>query len=177
MMKKKKTWIIVIISVVILLLAALIIYFATGSNKLYLKSYEVSDVKQVNDEIPSFTIVVNGLYNGVITKETLAKDSVPVYSFNASTDTGRTVYTDNYTGVRVMDVFDKAGYTDYSELVIKAPGDLQVTYKKEEISDKAFLAFYRNGEYFRDSNEPVNYLAIDFDYRYSVENAIIFTFR
>lgn len=181
MKKNKNLVVIIIIIALLLLLTGVGVYFGFGFNKTTtkLEAYEISNVKQVDSNVmPDFTIVVQGLYDGVITKLSEIADEVPVYTFDAGVQTSYGVLTDNYTGIKVRDVLNKAGYTDFSDLTIKDAGNVEVHYKESEISDNAYLVFYRNGKYFdNDDKEPVHYIDFNYHYRYAVEDTLIMIFQ
>lgn len=168
---KNKKWIWLIVAVVLVIIAIVIGFFYKNNRYLFLESHEISDVEKVNTDIPNFTIIVKGLYEGTITHLDLKEKNTQVYDFNAGVFNGWTVNTNKYTGVKLNDVLNAMNITDFSEIEFQAPGDLSVTYEKNEITNNTYLIFYRDGEFIR-NDEYISLLAVDYDYRYSLENVI-----
>lgn len=144
-------------------------------NYIFLKSYEVSELRKIDYELPDFTIVVTGIYDGTITNIDLEKNDIPVYEFDAGMQTSWAIMTDRYVGVKLVDVFDTLGLTNFKDVKMYAPGKIELTYDAEEIDDKMFFVFERAGEPIGEAN--VSLLATQYDYNYSVENLVKLTFE
>lgn len=168
---KNKKWLWIIVALVLIIICIAIGIFYKNNKYLYLESHEISDIEKVSIDIPYFTIVVKGLYEGTITNSDLKEKNIQVYDFNAGVFNGWSVNTNKYTGVKLNDVLNAMNINDFSEIEFQAPGNLSVSYEKNEISTNTYLIFYRDGEFIR-SDEYISLLAVDYDYRYSLENII-----
>lgn len=171
--KKKTLWIGIAIGAVIgIILTILVSYLISTINyNGLLDSGEISGMKETDIEIPTFTLVVRGLYDGTITNLDLEDKNVPVYEFDAGVATSYGVFTDTYVGVRLSDVLNAMNITEYSEVNFYDPNSITVNYNKEEIMEDTFIVFYRNGERITEDG-PANLLALRFNYAYSVEDLV-----
>ena len=174
-MKDKKKTLgsgIIICAISGIILTILIGYLiSTISYNNLLDSGEISQMEETNIEIPSFTIVVRGLYDGTITNLDLEEKDVPVYEFDAGVSTSFGVFTNTYVGVRLSDVLEAMELTDFSEINFYDPNSVTVNYTREEVLEDTYIVFYRNGERITEDG-PANLLSLRFNYTYSVEDLV-----
>lgn len=133
---------------------------------------EIQNLKETNKTIPDFVIDIKGIEDGSITKEDL--NDIKVYDFDVDVtaydlDPASDVYRENWTGVKVSDVLKKKGIEKFDSIDFKSTGNLTVRYNKEEINDKLYLVFYRNGEELKNTEDtPVMLFAVDLKNRFWV---------
>lgn len=178
-MKKNK----LLICVVAVIIVAIVVVFCVNKFKsdsneevvASLSNHEIANLKEVDTELPEFSILINGIYINNITDKKLKDFGTKIYEFDAAVDNGWEVVTNHYVGVKLNDVLKE--YDDmpeYKRIGFASPGSHFVDYKKEEVTDKTFLVFYRDGKPIVEG-EAVNLLSVDKEYRYSVENLAMIT--
>lgn len=167
----KKTIITVIISVGATLLVVL------GFNLIntlrinnLVKEVGVKEIKEINYDIPKFTILTDGIYQTNISMVDF-KDVVKTYEIKAVLEDEIEYEYAEYVGVKVKDLLYSYDMEDFEKLTFQSNGGLQVTFKKEEIVDDMFLVFEKNGQKF-ESGEEVSLLVPDLYARYSISNVI-----
>lgn len=169
----KKNTIILIATVLTVIALVAVIFFIFNRNredeKLELNLHEVANVEKKEVEIPDFTIVVNGSYEGSITDEDLKKYGVQTYEFDAAIDNDWETVTNHYAGVKLKDVFEAMQIKSYETIDIKAPGRITVQYTKDEVSDNVYIIFTRDGQRIEE-DEAITIISFDYKYRYAVAN-------
>ena len=152
-----------------------VVLFVCGcsNNKTFdAKIGEIQDLKVVDKKVPKFVIDLKGLYDGQITEEDL--EGLKMYDFIADVtaydiDPDSVVYHENWSGYKLTDVLAAKEISDYDSIDFKSVGGLTVRYKKEEVSDKMYLIFYRNDKLLSESEEtPVMLFTADLKNRYWV---------
>lgn len=177
---KNKRLIYIIIIILLLLCLVTGIYLFVNNKKtgdLKLNVNEVANITKVDIDIPEFIIAYNGLYNGLLTNINLKEKSIPIYEFDATVYNGWENVTNHYVGVKLKDVLESLNITDYSKIEFEGAGQVKVVYELREISDKTFLMFYRDGEELNKREPAVNLLAVDHDYRFSIQSIQYMTFK
>ena len=166
--------------ILIIFIMTLTILTGCGNNEVD-KEYEAK-VGEIQDqaistkEIPDFTISIMGLKDDTLTQEDI-KDltvydfivDVPIYDLDPSSE----VYREKWTGIKISDVLNKKGITNYDSLDFKSTGNITVTYTKEEVSDKVYLVFYRNDIALSETEDTaVMLLAANLKTRYWVPSLV-----
>lgn len=173
---KNKKWLILIITFALVGLIILSLYLYKNNNKtIKLKENEIVNIVETDVEIPSFTIILKGGYEGTITQLDLKEKGIKVYDFDAGINNGWEVKTNRYTGVKLKDVLEKMNINDFSTIKFKGAGKVEITYDAEEISDKTYLVFYRDGKILDKEESSVNLLAVDYQSRFSLQGLVIMT--
>ena len=151
------------VKVILLILSCLIMTGCTEknnkSNEINLKDAkikEIQNLKESNLEIPRFTIVVKGEVEGTITH--LLINDLQMYEFTVDVptydlDENSRVYRDTFVGVKLKDVLEKKGITEFSSIDFKGTGKITVRYLENEINDTMYIVFYRNGLLLSESEE------------------------
>ena len=174
---KKRNIIIVILIVVVILISFLYLKTKLDNNcpKNSSKNsnpaavpHSVANVKESNIDLPEFNVVVRGLYSGNITNKDILEKGIKIYNFDASATYNWGFMFNNYIGIKLSDVLTQMNYNNYNEIVfVGNNGKLNITFKKEEITDKAFLVFYVYGE--KIGNNDISYIDFGYLYNYAIE--------
>lgn len=177
-MNIKKTIIIVIISVIISVSLSLLgvkIYNSVNHKKYtnLISEAGLYRVDSVEYKLPEFAIKFDGIYNEVVTNESIS--SLPVYEIDAVMNDG--IYKDyyRYHGIRLKELLNLYEIKDYNNITFRSEGRLQVTFLKEEINDEVFLIFDVDGFQFEE-DDPVGLLAVDYNLRYSITDVVSLMF-
>ena len=175
-MKDKKNILIVVLTVITsLLLVYAISNVIKNSDSEVIKEKKVMNLKKGDFDYPEFTIVLSGLYEGAINAELLKDEKLSKYEFELGINNTWETVINKYEGSSLMEVFKKLDIKDFSELVVTAPGGIEISYDYDQL-ENAYLVYYRDDKQIRD-NEEVLLLLPDYEYRYSVENVIYFEFK
>lgn len=144
----------------------------------YSKS-KISNVVEVNTELPNFTIRINGIYYEEINETSVREKGVSVYEFDGKIFNGWETKENRYTGIRVTELFRAFGYDEYNEVVFDAvmgtPTSSSTLLNKSRISDECYLVFLRDGKPLEEY-EPVSFIPFDKNYMSRVENLEFITF-
>lgn len=166
-MKKKNILGIIIATILIAIVVAFIVY-RLNSKGLELKPGEITNIEVSKIEPPEFTLIVKGLYSGTITGADLKNKNVEVYEFDAGMKTSFGETTNHYVGVKLLDVLKAMDITDYKKIDFGAYGTSYVSHKRNQINEKTYLIFSKDGEEIR--RDHISLLAVDQEYRYSKED-------
>lgn len=168
-LNNKRKYIIVGIAVLVIIIAGITFYLyksnmAKEYNK-YIETIGVKSVKEINYDIPSFTLLTEGIYDNTITNDDVK--NLKVYEIETVMNDG--IYKDaySYVGVRLKDVLKMAKMETFNTLTFMARGNLQVTYEFAEISDDMYLVFEMDG-YKYDYLEPIAIINPNLNSRYSI---------
>lgn len=170
-MKGKQTTIIICIIAIILIAVGCIIVFGNKASEkgFQLNENEIANIKKSDKKLPKFSIQIHGIYSGTITNESLEKEGIQVYEFDAGINNGWDVVTNHYAGVKLKDVLEIAQIEDFTDIEFNSSNKIFTVYNKEEITDKTYLVFLRDGKPIKEG-EPVTLLSADYHYRFSLEN-------
>lgn len=160
-------WIIIIL-VIVAAIIGFIVFRTKKGNSLDVPTGTIENLTESSKEIPSFTVLIDGLYYGVLTTEVLKEENVKVYEFDAGIDIGWGTISSHYIGVKLKDALDALQIANFDQIEFAAEGRISVTYVTEELTDDMYLVFYRDGELINET-QPVNLLSVNYPYRYSVE--------
>lgn len=133
----------------------------------------VKNVREINYEIPSFKLTVNGIYDTVIDSNDLS--DLKKYYIETVMDDGIYKFLYSYEGIRLNELLNLYQLEDFKEVTIKSGGRLQVTFLKEEITDNIYLTFSKDG-YANPTSEAVSLVAPDYMARYSISQVVELTF-
>ena len=129
--------------------------------------HTVTNIKNYTGEVKPFRIFINGSYTELITLDFVKENNIPIYEFDAVVNDSWTIHKDHYVGIKLKDVLGKKGYK-YDSIEFRTEGLLRVTYAAEQITDKTYLVFTRNGESIGEGR--VSLLSVDYSYKYSMEH-------
>lgn len=114
----------------------------------YLTDFVVERVKISNYEMPAFTLKIEGLVDKTINSNSLR--NLKVYDFvTYKTDdfyTNENAKEVRYSGIKVIDVLQYLGVSEYSELKLIDEEDGEITLPASKIDVDSYLVFYENGE-------------------------------
>lgn len=108
-------------------------------NKLTLEKYEVSELKEIDIDVPSFKISIEGAYQGEITPEILSDFKVPIYEFSAGILKENKVVTTKYVGYKLVDIVGAMDIVEYSSLEFKDADEYARVMKR--VSDNEYIIF------------------------------------
>ena len=129
--------------------------------------HTISNIKKYDGEINSFRIFIKGSYIEQLTLDFVKEENIQIYEFDAVVNDSWMIHKDHYVGIKLKDILDKKEYK-YDNIVFRTEGLMQVTYMAEQITDKTYLVFTRNGKSIGEGR--VALLSVDYNYKYSVEN-------
>lgn len=133
-------------------------------------------VKEIDYDIPDFTMSAIGLVKKAIIKETVNN----IQAYEISADISDCIYLRHYTykGIKVKDVITSIAknYDDYNKVIFKSTGGLQVEYQKEEINDDLFFVFEKDGIKYPATQEVALLNPTVYD-RYNITNVKILNFE
>lgn len=133
---------------------------------------QIQELKKSELTIPEFSVDIEGKIDGALTNIDLS--NVTLYDFVADVtvydiDPDSEIYREKWTGVKLKDVLNTKGITEYDTLDFKSTGNITVRYKKEEINDNMYLIFYRNDMLISKSEDtPIMLFVSDLKNRYWV---------
>lgn len=128
--------------------------------------FGIKEIKQIDYDIPKFSIMATGLLLAMINNDTL-KD-LPIYEFSVVLTDGIFKYENAYKGIKVSDLVAKFNFDDYNKIVFKSNGGLQVEYNKSDLNS-VFFVFEKNGYQYQ-LNEPIGLFNPNVYDRYNITN-------
>lgn len=129
---------------------------------------EVANLKDYKGNVPDFTLEITGTYKGTVTNETLKQLEVPIYEFDANINNGWDLEINHYRGIKLKDLLERMGFTEYASIKFNAHQHKTVEYNKDVIDDKLYLIFYTDRKASQ-TDHTLSLLSIDKLYEYSVE--------
>ncbi len=173
MKDKKNVSIIVVLIVIVIALAGTCIYLLTKNNDdntVYEgKAHEINNLVETDKKLPTFSVTVSGDYTGLINNQFVKEDSIKVYEFDATIDNGWDAVTNKYVGIRLNDLIKYYQLDNFTTIDFSSLDDISIKYLKKDITDNTFLVFYKDGKLIDNTGRPM-LLAVDYEYRYSLEN-------
>lgn len=172
---KTKKWLSIFIAsiAIVILIAVCLLRVSTKKentpNNDNLNVGDIANQKEYKGNIPDFTLEITGTYSGTITNEVVKEMEIPVYEFDAKVDNGWDKVTNHYRGIKLLDLFEKAGFQEYKSIEFMAHENKTVTYQKDEIDENLYLIFYKNRGN-EDERNNLSLFALKNKQKFSVEN-------
>ena len=171
-MNKNNIILIIITAVVTCLLTFGVTSFVYSNNKKTnnqdtAKPGEVKNITKYDGEKPNINIRITGLYTKNLTTEELTSKEIPIYNFNATATYHWGMINRDYVGVKLLETLEKLGITNYNSIEFRSDDHLIVEFKKNEITDKAYLTF--NTPDKNTGYDTVIYSDFYYLYNYAVE--------
>lgn len=175
-MKNMRNVIIALESIVIVVLAIVIVRLLPEQKRNNINTYEQKiSVKEVNKEVPDFTLYIRGAYGGRISKKQIEEKGIKLYEFDATLNTWWDQKTDHYVGYRVLDILDAFDIKDYSTLTFESATGKSVRHLQVDIDSDYYIVFYMNDK-LTDEENPVMLLTPRFNSNYSMKRLVSLDF-
>ena len=174
-MKENKNKSYLIIIIVILILVGVVLcskeFFskkdlANETPSTNLEKFAIANETESSKNVPNFTLRLNGVMKGTLSQESVKE--AKYYEFDAGIDNGFEVVTTRYTGLKFKDYLNELGVEDYFKLILVSKNGMMMSLTPEEITDKMYVVFYRNGELISE-DQPLSLLNVEKPYSNSLE--------
>lgn len=173
-MKNKKNIIILIEGIIIAILAIVLIIICVGK-KAHNNEPENNEqnivFKEVEKDIPDFSIQLTGNYKGYITKDYVQAKNIKLYEFDATINNGWNRNTDRYIGYKLNDLLNAFDITDYNSIEFHSNDGVRISFGRYLLTDNFFIVFYQNGELIEEAT-PAMMINTDYRSNYSVARLI-----
>ena len=162
----KKITIGIIVTLIVCALVGSIIYI--NNKRKYneiVKTAGIKSIEEIKYDLPKFTILVAGIYEGTISTGDVKK--LKTYKFEAVTDDGLEKELHTYIGIKVLDVLNRVEFKKYNHITFMSTGDLQVKYDTKEITENMYFVFEKDGKKYPKAEE-VTLINPDVNSRYNL---------